>query len=108
MCFAFAGIVFGPWAQFFSEFNVRMRFFVKDCVRSHLKTSGSPNSDFLNEEDTKVLLNLGHPGGSWYTANRDHALALATKKYGKTKKNHEFPGNFREISRNIFREGISY
>ena len=20
---------------------------------------------------------LGHPGGSWYTANRDHALALA-------------------------------
>ena len=29
---------------------------------------------------------LGHPGGSWYTANRDHALALATKNQGKTKK----------------------
>ena len=27
---------------------------------------------------------LGHPGGSWYTTNRDHALALATKNQGKT------------------------
>ena len=32
---------------------------------------------------------LGHPGGSWYTTNRDHALALAMKNHGETKKNQE-------------------
>jgi len=31
---------------------------------------------------TVLLRILGHPGGSWYTANRDHALALATKNWG--------------------------
>ena len=30
---------------------------------------------------------LGHPLGSWYTANRDHALALATNNKGKPTKN---------------------
>ena len=29
---------------------------------------------------------LGHPGGSWYTASRDHALALATKNQRKPPK----------------------
>ena len=38
-----------------------------------------------------TFCDLGHPGGSWYTANRDHALALAMKNLGKsTKKLHKF------------------
>ncbi len=32
---------------------------------------------------------LGHPWGSWYTTNRDYALALAMKNHGKRKENLE-------------------
>ena len=39
---------------------------------------------------------LGHPGGSWYTTNRDHALALATKNQGKPTRNNETLAKKRE------------
>ena len=44
---------------------------------------------FVSPEPTPGLLAspLGHPGGSWYTANRDPALAQPKKRHCNTKKN---------------------